>query len=191
MERWRIIEGHTNYEVSDLGNVRSIDRYIPDSWGRLFLRKGKILKNSIGVRGYVIVGLSCPNNGIRKVKYSKVHRLVAEAFIPNPDNKETVNHINGIKTDNRVENLEWATIQENAKHARDIGLIQPNPNTVFALSPPKGELNVKAKLTEADILGIRELFKSKITLKNIASKYNVSQGCIERIKYGHGWTHVK
>jgi hypothetical protein len=69
-------------------------------------------------RGYLILGLT-NNKGIQKMK--KVHRLVLEAFVPNIYNKRTVNHINGIKDDNRLENLEWATDLENTQHARRNG----------------------------------------------------------------------
>lgn len=80
------------------------------------------------VDGYLCVGVD--NN-----KKVTVHRLVAQTFIPNPDRKETVNHINGVKTDNRVENLQWATRSENVKHAFDTGLKKPSNLGKFGTHP--------------------------------------------------------
>ena len=101
MEQWKEVNGYEGlYEVSDQGNVRNT-------------RIGKILKPGKNKKtGYLYVNL-CKNN---KRKNFYIHRLVAQAFIPNPDNKPTVNHINEDKTDNSVENLEWATMSEQQRH---------------------------------------------------------------------------
>lgn len=109
-EIWRdVIEFEGYYQVSNLGNVRSLDRIIID--GRL--KKGKEIKQSFDQKGYKIVGLS--KFPIRK--NLKVHRLVCLSFLENPMNKPEVNHINGIKHDNFVENLEWCTRKENVIHS--------------------------------------------------------------------------
>jgi len=94
MEEWRPIVDYPEYEVSNAGNVR---------------RNGRVLKPSSDSGGYLIIYPY--KNNIRTTK--KVHRLVAFAFIPNLDNKPQIDHINRIKTDNRVENLRWATLSEN------------------------------------------------------------------------------
>lgn len=92
--------------------------YSIDREGNVFgFKRGKYLSTRLN-KGYTVVGL-CKNN---RMKTHKIHRLIATQFIPNPDGKATVNHINGIKTDNRIENLEWATQQENDSHAHKNGL---------------------------------------------------------------------
>lgn len=108
-----------NYQVSNLGNVRSIDREITDSKGRTKMYKGIMLKPIEDSQGYLLVGLSDSGN----TKRVFIHRLVAEAFILNPDDKPTINHVDGNKKNNRVHNLEWATYKENRDHAVRAGLL--------------------------------------------------------------------
>ena len=111
-----------NYEVSNTGLIRSIDRisYTEhySTKGRFY--KGRILKLSLNNSGYYLVFIAY--KGVRFVKL--VHRLVADAFLPNPSNKTQVNHINGIKTDNRLDNLEWVTPKENSIHSWENGLME-------------------------------------------------------------------
>ena len=106
MEEWRDIAGYEGYQVSNLGRVRSLDRWIVDKNGLRKKRKGQIIKLLPIPQGYYYVGLS---NG----KKARVNRLVAEAFIPNPDNLPCVNHKNENMKDNRVENLEWCSYSYN------------------------------------------------------------------------------
>lgn len=99
-KKWKILDKYKGYEISNIGEVRNINT-------------GVILKPSISIKGY--------NTVVLKGKRVLVHRLVATAFIANPQNKSQVNHINGQKRDNRVENLEWVTCSENIIHSYKIG----------------------------------------------------------------------
>ena len=105
------------YEVSNKGRVRSVDRVFIKKNGRMQPVKGKILKQTKDKDGYYKVYLC--NQGLEKNVF--VHRLVAEAFIPNPNNLPQVNHINSKRDDNRVENLEWVTAKQNSEHAYKFG----------------------------------------------------------------------
>lgn len=130
MEEWRPIKGYEGYyEVSNLGRVRSLDRYVTHSRNPAFksLRKGVIKTLGDNGNGYKIA--SCSKQGKHTRRSEKVHRLVAAAFIPNPECKKQVNHKNGIKSDNRVENLEWCTSRENVRHAIETGLITKRVST--------------------------------------------------------------
>ena len=106
---WRKTHLSNFYEVSDTGLIKSVDRYVSSKCGSKRLAPGKILKLTEDEDGYYRVGIHC--NG--KCCAVGVHRLVAEAFIPNPDNLPVVHHKNGNNQDNRVENLEWATVLYN------------------------------------------------------------------------------
>lgn len=109
MEIWKDIDGYEgDYMVSNWGNVKSLERL--DSLGHL--RKERILKPLKNTKGYLFVVL-CKDG---KMKTFKAHRLVAEAFLDNPDNLPQVNHKNEIKDDNRVENLEWCSAKYNTNY---------------------------------------------------------------------------
>ena len=113
-EEWKDIEGYEGlYQVSNMGRVRSLDRIIVYKDGRVWNCKGRILKNVKGKNGYLYVNLSKVGN---VGKPQNIHRLVAIAFIPNPDNLPQVNHKDEDKTNNTVDNLEWCTAKYNCNY---------------------------------------------------------------------------
>jgi hypothetical protein len=119
-EVWKNIVDFPNYQISNLGNVKSIDRYTKAKDNEIIHRKEFLLKGFINKKGYRQVTLYNIN---KKPKTMRVHRLVAEAFIQNKNNLPQVNHINGNKLDNRVENLEWCNDIDNKHHAINNGLV--------------------------------------------------------------------
>lgn len=162
-EEWRSMpfDGYgSNYEVSNLGRVRRI----------------KILKPCFTKMGYVVQGLF---DG-KKTRLTRVHQAVAKAFIPNPLRKGDVNHKNGIKTDNRVSNLEWNTREENIQHSYDTGLRLPTPR--------REENNPNTILTREQVLKIR-------ASPSIASAWKqypfVCKSLIEKIRTGKAWSWLK
>ena len=113
IEEWRPVVGYEGlYEVSNTGRVRSLDRYVKSKGESYWLRKGKMLSPAKDKNGYLKVNLSC--NG--KNNIIRVHRLVTEAFLPNPDNLPEVNHKDEDKTNNNVENLEWCNRKDNINY---------------------------------------------------------------------------
>jgi len=110
----RKIKGYKGYLVSPEGEVISVARTIKHKHNGFYRIRSRILKKNNNTHGYHKVNLSVEN----KVSQLLVHRLVAKAFIPNPKNKPEINHKNGVRNDNRVENLEWVTRWENERHAR-------------------------------------------------------------------------
>ena len=169
MSRKRIyINGEmTRYEVSTDGNVFSINKDGTE----------KKLKHFITDDGYHRVVIH-----LHGVKYTKqVHRLVATAFIPNPNNKPQVNHINGDKNKNYVENLEWATPKENIVHAWKTGLSHPaycenHPNAVY---------------TDNQIHKVcQELVKNQLTMMEIAELTGVTYTVVKQIRTHIIWNHI-
>ena len=152
-------------------------RYIIDICGNVYnikKKNNKKMVNQLSSGGYYRVCLTYANH---KYKTFSVHRLVASTFIPNVDNKPDVNHLDGDKSHNYAENLEWCTKSENMIHAYKNNL---NSN--------KGENNPKSKLTEKDVEEIRILIKTgNISLVEIGKMYHVSKATISHIKTGDTW----
>jgi len=133
-EVWEPIKGYEGiYELNRLGQIKRLPCSVKRGANGNLPIKERLLSGSIQKHGYFTVILS--RDGKKDKRY--LHRLIAEHFIQNGENKPTVNHINGIKTDNRIENLEWATYQENNVHAFDTGL---NSTIGARLAGKKGEL---------------------------------------------------
>lgn len=161
---WKKINGYPYYEICEEGKVKSLAR------GKK--KNDKILKNTLLKTGYYHVDLCYEGKRTKKL----IHRLLAEAFIENKENKPQVNHINGIKSDNRLENLEWVTISENQLHSIKAGLRHT-----------KGEKNSQCKLKEYDVLFI---LNDKRKYKDIANNFNISISTVADIKRGYSWTHI-
>ena len=150
----------TNYEVNELGDVFNS-------------KTGKKLKPQDNGKGYLQVHLRIN----KKHKWLYVHRMVAECFILNPENKPTVNHKNGVKKDNWIENLEWHTYSENHKHAINLGLIDR-----------KGIKNGRSKLNEDDIIFIRTIC-FHIPNPELAKSLNVDISTICNVKLKKTWAY--
>lgn len=116
-EQWREYPENIQYSVSCMGRIKSIEKKVKHNYGGMAIKKERILTQT-SCNGYLSVGLT--DNG--KTKNTRVSRIVAITWIKNPENKPQVNHINGEKYDNRMENLEWNTSGENIMHAWNNGL---------------------------------------------------------------------
>lgn len=169
MEIWKPLNQCKDYMISSYGRIKSLKR------GREI-----ILKPSYTHDGYVKQAISI--NG-KSITY-RVHRLVAEHFISNPNNKKTINHIDGNKKNNHVENLEWVDLSEQMIHAYYLGLKKP----------VQGTLQGNAVLTEEQVREIREIYKPRdkqYGMIALAKKYGVSEPVINRVAHGRSYKNVK
>lgn len=178
MEIWKDIPGYEgSYQASNLGRIKSLERtcYSTKKHNHKRLKKETIRKQTVNKHGYNCVLLSVS----LERKLITVHRLVILSFKENPSKKQTVNHIDGNKLNNHIENLEWATWSENSKHSFDIGLQKPR----------KGIYHHNVKLTEEQVLGIRKL-KGKYKEKEIALMYGITKGHVGAILRRMIWKHI-
>lgn len=196
-EIWKDIKGYESlYQVSNLGKIKRI-KFINNISSK---PQNKLLSiNKIDNLGYRTICL-CKHG---KTKHKRVHRVVAEAFIPNPQNLPCVNHKDGNKKNNDVENLEWCTYSYNTKHAMKNGLFdmekfrsatKQNIKIAQKSSPvlKGGENNPKAILNEKDVLEIRRAYSSKeLSSKQLSEKYGVHISTIQRILSRKTWGYLK
>jgi len=158
---WKQIKDY-NYEINERGIVRNI-------------RTGKIRNSFKRKDGYI--GIQLYN---KKVLNFQLHRLLAEAFIPNPENKPYINHIDSNRENNDLLNLEWVTHEENVKHSYQSGY-----------ASNKGSKNGFSVLTEEKVLEIRnKRISEKLSYQKLAELYNVSYGCIAGIIQRKSWKHI-
>lgn len=173
-EAWRPAAGYeANYEVSSLGRIRRRSSYRGT-------RAGRILQPCLNKAGYPEVTL---RDELRVLKHRRVHRLVAATFLPpHEPGRWHVNHKNGVRTDNRIENLEWCNDHENQLHSyRILGRIQKGS---------AGSKNGYAKLTEANVIAIRAARSAGQSGRSLAAQYNVCEDSILLIHKRRTWTHV-
>lgn len=177
-EIWKDIPGYEGlYQASSLGRIKSLPKEWVNGDGAKQKHNGLILKAAITKKGYLDVSLR--KNKVAKT--FKVHRLVALAFIINPENKLQVNHKDGIKTNNNVNNLEWNTNSENQLHAHKIGLNKG----------PQGEKNHSSKLTKEQVLEIRsKYYPREYVCRKLAEEYLVPHQTIHKIVTKQTWKHI-
>ena len=183
MTEWRDIPGYDgHYQVSAHGNIRSLDRK-----GVRSILKGRLLKPSLNRHtGYLQIKLG--REGIWKCH--RVHRLVALAFIPNPNGKSCVDHIDDCKTNNNVENLQWLSVGENNTKAYKAGLRPKFSDMDFERAI--GSKHGRAKLDECKVIIIKHVLRHKLaTQVTLAKLYGVSQSRISEARTGKIWSHVK
>ena len=178
-EIWKPIQDWPSYHVSNLGRVK---RIVTSSWSK----SGMILKGHFNSDGYPCVHLVRERFNTNV----SVHRLMLSAFNRPPKKGEQANHLNGIKTDNRLENLEWCSQIENIRHAVRTGLFQRGERNGTKTCPEsvrRGENHLRARLKTTDVIAIRLADKTQVELARI---YGVSRSAINSIKNRHSWNHV-
>ena len=176
-EKWKIIEEFPKYLISNKGRIKILST-LEDK--KVFVKDD----------GYIATGLT--KN--KKQNYRYVHRLVAESFVNNKHGKLQVNHINGIKGDNRAENLEWVTPKENIRHAIDTGLFKyrKKEKEIQNSKHLKGEKVSSSKLSPEEVIEIRVLWDFKEYKKvELAEIYGVNESTIRDVITRRQWKHIE
>jgi len=174
-EIWKDVPGYEGkYQVSNLGNIKSLAKSLKN--GKTKEEKILSIKGTCG-NGYYKITLS--KNG--KLKTWLVHKLVAQSFLYKPDYKVEINHKDGNKLNNKIDNLEYCTSSENKLHAFRTGL-RVSPNV-------KGEKNPRCKMNETIVNNIREN-KFNLTTKEFSILLNVTTQLIGKIKRNQLWRHI-
>jgi hypothetical protein len=173
MEIWKFIEGYRSrygrYRVSNLGRVKN--------------GIGNELRHHKHKKGYILIAMV--KDGLNK--RVQIHRLVAIAFIPNPDNLPQVNHKDGDKLNNKVSNLQWCTNGFNMAHANANGL-RPDYKAIFKAKPTKG----KYKLTNDQIIAIKNAkLGSELTRKSLSESHSLPIAIIKDIRGGKMYPYIK
>lgn len=164
-ENWVSIPGYPGYMASTLGRIKSIDHKTDTGYPV----KGKIRKQHISLRhGYMRIQLR------HRMKSFQVHQIIALSFLDNPNGYKSVNHKNGIKTDNRVDNIEWCNDAYNINHAHKNGL----------MNPPNGTKHWSSKLDETQVRTIRKCHSDGITIYKLAKYFKVSFLCARNAARG-------
>lgn len=151
--------------------------YKVSNYGRVFGKKGE-LKQRLNPDGYLEVTVGKLKGGRTS---RRVHRIVAETFLPNPNNLPEVNHKDYNRANPRLDNLEWTDRVTNIRYSSDKGRYRNNK---------RGSKNGRAKLTNDQVVEIRKLFKSGVSIYRIAKDYNAGWSTISHIVKGETWTHM-
>ena len=160
--------------------IKGFEDYWIDTGGRVWSTKfGKVKELKAFNNGYGYLRVDLLKNG--KAKTMKVHRLVAMTFLDNPEKYEQVNHKNGIKTDNRLENLEWCSASQNMKHAYQNKL----------KNAMKGSANYRTKLSDAQVIEIFMRLDNGESPTEIAKDYPTTRHAIYLMKAGRSWSHLR
>lgn len=166
-EKWITLDEFPDYRISNTGKVISFKGNVPK----------EIAVSSNYNNGYITIHLSDKN---KKQHTFLKHRFIAKLFLSNVDNKPDINHIDGDKWNNSVDNLQWVTKSENTQHAVDTGLLKV-----------RGENHHGSKLTVNDIRYIKKShIPRKVTAKDLAKKFSVKPETIRAILYGYTWKHI-
>lgn len=172
---WRTVNGYEGkYEVSSSGDVRSVERTRRGHRGAPTVVRPRVMKANRAAHGYLSLQLC--KDGLASTVH--VHRIVAEAFVPNPLRFSEVNHKDGVKSNNSASNLEWSSRHGNMRHASKSGLLAV------------GSRHGNSKLCEEDIPSIRRRFASGESQRQIAHDYGVGSEAIRFVILGRTWRHV-